>query len=140
MIVKIKTKEGATEPLYKTSGASGCDLYALDNIMFKAGEIKLVETGIFLEIPENFEAQIRTRSSMGLEGVIVLNSPGTIDSDYRGEIKVILKNTNKFSYLVLKTRAIAQMVFQKVEKASFEHVKILEKTERNDGGFGSTNQ
>lgn len=139
--VKIKIFSGAGLPEYKSSGSSGADLRAhLDApVEIRQGEIKLVPTGIFIEIPEGYEAQIRPRSGLALKhGITLLNTPGTIDSDYRGEIKIIVANFGEKSFIVENGMRIAQMVFCKIYKGEFIQVENVNITHRNDGGFGHT--
>ena len=128
-------------PTYKTSGASGMDLvaYIKNNITINPGNIAIVPTGIAIAIPKNFEIQIRPRSGLAAKkGISVLNTPGTIDSDYRGEVKIILINLSKKSFVVKSGDRIAQMILCPVIKAKLAEVKKLPKTSRNKGGFGST--
>ncbi len=139
MEIKIKyLNENALTPKQATMGSSGYDLYSIEEIILKSGESKLVKTGISIEIPLGFEAQIRPRSGLALKkSITVLNTPGTIDSDYRGEIGVILINHGKTDVILEKHERIAQMVFQKVEFAEFIEENLTQ-TERNSGGFGSS--
>lgn len=140
--IKIINKSNNPIPKYQTSGSAGLDLYAFldESIVLKKNEIVLVPTGIYLEIPIGYEAQIRSRSSLALKnGIFCLNSPGTIDSDYRGEIKVILASFNNDSFIINNGDRIAQMVFSKFEHVVFNEVGELSSTERGEGGFGSTN-
>lgn len=140
--IKIINKSNNPIPKYQTSGSAGLDLYAFldESIVLKKNEIVLVPTGIYLEIPIGYEAQIRSRSSLALKnGIFCLNSPGTIDSDYRGEIKVILASFNNDSFIINNGDRIAQMVFSKFEHIIFNEVGELSSTERGEGGFGSTN-
>ena len=139
------SKSGCEEfPKYQTIGASGLDLAAspdLDNngIEIKPGEWNLIPTGIAIELSDGLEAQIRPRSSIAFKnGVTILNSPGTIDSDYRGEIKVILFNHGKKEFIINNKDRIAQMVLTPILKVNFEEVTELPETIRGDGGFGST--
>ena len=128
-------------PHYKTLGSSGMDLVANTNseIIIAPGERKLIPTGIAVSIPSDYEIQIRPRSGMAAKnGISVLNTPGTIDSDYRGEIKVILINFSKENFKIKKGDRIAQMVLCPVVKAELEEVNELPITLRSDGGFGST--
>lgn len=143
VIIKIKTEKnsGAENPKYMTDGSSGMDISALINepIIINPLEIQLISTGLFMEIPKGFEAQIRPRSGLAIKsGITVVNAPGTIDSDYRGEIKVGLINLSKEPYTVKKGDRIAQMVIQKVEHAVIKQVDVIEETKRNQGGFGHT--
>lgn len=140
--IKIINKSKNPIPNYKTYGSSGVDLYANteDVIILKKNNVVLVPTGIYIELPRGYEAQIRSRSSLALNsGVFCLNSPGTIDSDYRGEIKIILASFFNEEFIINKGDRIAQMVFSKVEKVVFEEVLELSITDRGERGFGSTN-
>ena len=141
MKLKIINKSKNENPSYATNGASGMDLRAnLDEeLVIKSGEIELVPTGIFLEIPEGYEGQVRARSGLALKyGISLPNGIGTIDSDYRGELKVILINHGKEDFVIKNGDRIAQIVFIKYEKAELEIVESIEDTERSEGGFGST--
>ena len=128
-------------PKYETEGSSGLDLAAhiSENIEIKAGSTAIIPTGLAVSIPKNFEIQIRPRSGLAAKNQIsVLNTPGTIDADYRGELKVILINLSAKSFLVKNGARIAQMVLCPVVKANLKEVKTLEDTKRGSGGFGST--
>ena len=128
-------------PKYETEGSSGMDLAADINstINIKPGESSIIPTGISVSIPVNYEIQIRPRSGLAAKNQIsVLNTPGTIDADYRGEIKVILINLGNKTFKVEKGSRIAQMVLCPIEKAKIREVEDLEKTYRGSGGFGST--
>ena len=128
-------------PKYETSGSSGMDLAANieSPITIEAGESSIIPTGISISIPKSFEIQIRPRSGLACKNQIsVLNTPGTIDSDYRGEIKVILINMGKKSYTVENGARIAQMVLCPIIKAKIKEVENLDLTDRGSGGFGST--
>lgn len=141
MKLKIINKSKNENPSYATNGASGMDLRAnLDeDLVIRSGEIELVPTGIFMEIPEGYEGQVRARSGLALKyGISLPNGIGTIDSDYRGELKVILINHGKEDFVIKNGDRIAQIVFIKYEKAELEIVDSLENTERSTGGFGST--
>jgi len=138
MYVKIKTDEGVSLPVYKTPGSAGMDISANEFHSIKPGDIKVVKTGVYLQLPIGYEAQIRTRSGMALDGLIVLNSPGTIDSDYRGEVGVIIMNVSKSNAYINKGDRIAQMVIAKHENVSWEIVDRLSETKRGGGGYGST--
>lgn len=143
MKIKIINKFNHPLPKYQTELSAGMDLYANieENITLKSLERKLVPTGLFLELPAGVEAQIRPRSGLALKnGVTVLNSPGTIDADYRGEIGVILVNLSAEEFTVANGDRIAQMVIAKYETAVLEEVTILGETTRGDGGFGSTSK
>jgi len=138
IVVKIK---GAVVPQYQSEQAAGCDLHACiaDDIVINPQEYCTVPTGIKLEIPEGYEAQVRPRSGLAsTRGIGILNAPGTIDADYRGEIKVILFNFGKTPFRIKNRDRIAQLVFSKVEQASFEIVEDLERSGRQEGGFGHT--
>jgi dUTP pyrophosphatase len=140
MKVKIKLEEGGRLPVYGTEDSAGCDLYANieKSITLMPLERVLVPTGVYLEIPEGYEAQVRPRSGLALDkGLTVLNTPGTIDSDYRGEVGVILINLSKEDITIAPNSRIAQMVFAKYEKVGFILSDHLNDTERT-GGFGST--
>lgn len=118
--IKLKTTTGKI-PVYKTNGSAGFDIEANESLLIKKNKIQLIPTGMFLEIPEGFELQIRSRSGISLDdGIIVLNQPGTIDSDYRGEIHVILMNLGSKDFQVNKGDRIAQGVIAKTHRAIFE--------------------
>jgi len=139
--VKIVNQSRHDLPKYETVSAAGLDLKAnLDqSIILKPLERVLVKTGLFLEIPDGFEAQIRPRSGLAFKnGITVLNSPGTIDADYRGEIGVILINLSSENFEIKDGERIAQMVFASVEQANWIHANELSDTQRGTGGFGST--
>jgi dUTP pyrophosphatase len=130
---------GESAPVYQTSGAAGCDLISSCDQIIDPHDWGIIPTGLFIEIPDGYEAQIRSRSGLAAKnGVFVLNSPGTIDNDYRGEIKVILANTSHHPFIIKKGDRIAQMVFSPVTQATFESATELSKTDRGTGGFGST--
>lgn len=134
-----KIHEDAILPDYAHTGDSGVDLYSVENYTIPAGERILVKTGIKISMLEGYEAQVRPKSGLALKnGISVLNTPGTVDSGYRGEVGVILINLSKEDYLVEKGKKVAQMVFARVERVDFEEVKELDETTRSDGGFGST--
>lgn len=139
--VFIELESDDLKPVYATSEASGADLKAniLEPLMLKAGESALIPTGIKLQIPEGFEAQIRPRSGLALKKQItVLNSPATIDSDYRGELKIILINHSKNDFLIEPGMRIAQIVFCPVVRANFVEGEEFMQTVRGEGGFGHT--
>jgi len=128
-------------PAYKTSGSSGMDLvaYIKNKITINPGKTAMIPTGIAVAIPKNYEIQIRPRSGLAVnKGISVLNTPGTIDSDYRGEIKIILINLGKKPFDIKSRDRIAQIIVCPVSKAKFKEVKQLPKTTRGKGGFGST--
>ena len=128
-------------PTYKTSGSSGMDLvaYIKNKIIIDPGKTVMIPTGIAVAIPRNYEIQIRPRSGLAAKkGISVLNTPGTVDSDYRGEIKIILINLSKKSFVVKSGDRVAQMILCPVAKGKLQEVKNLPKTVRGKGGFGST--
>ena len=128
-------------PAYKTSGSSGMDLVAhvKKKINIKPGKTAIIPTGIAVAIPKNYEIQIRPRSGLAAKkGISVLNTPGTVDSDYRGEVKIILINLSKKSFVVKSGDRIAQMILCPVAKGRLKEVKILPRTIRGKRGFGST--
>ena len=128
-------------PTYETFGSSGMDLvaYIENKITIKPGKTAMISTGIAIAIPKNYEIQIRPRSGLAAKkGISVLNTPGTVDSDYRGEIKIILINLSQESFVVKSGDRVAQMMLCPVIKAKLKEVKNLPKTIRNRGGFGST--
>lgn len=142
-LVQIRIVNTSANPLpqYATSGSSGMDIRASLDIPLTLQPLErtLIPTGLFIEIPNGYEAQIRPRSGLAIkQGITCLNSPGTIDADYRGEIKIILINLSSEEQVINPGDRIAQMIVQKVERAVFEEVQILNETERADGGFGHT--
>lgn len=144
--VKIVRAENAKDlplPEYKTSGAAGMDLYAnIDNgaeVHLHPGNHMLIPTGIKIELPEGLKADVNSRSGLAYKnGVFVLNSPGIVDSDFRGEIGVILMNLGKETFVIKRGDRIAQLIITKYERAELIEVDTLEETERGNGGFGST--
>lgn len=141
--VKINTKNISNNdlPHYATSGSAGMDIRAnlLETVVLSPLERKLIPTGIFLEIPQGYEGQVRPRSGLALKnGITCLNSPGTIDNDYRGELNVLLINLSNLPFSINNNDRIAQLVVTKVEKAELILVQQLNETERNAGGFGHT--
>ena len=141
MKIRIVNHSGHPLPVYETDGSSGMDLRAnLDeDICLKSLERALVPTGLFIEIPHGYEAQVRPRSGLAAKkGITVLNTPGTIDSDYRGEVKVILVNLSNEEFIIRNGERIAQMIISKHEKAEWIQVEELVETERGAGGFGHT--
>lgn len=141
MTVKIVNKSNNADPAYQTLGSAGMDICANLELpmVLPSGRHMLIPTGIYLEIPKGYECQVRPRSGLAAKyGVTVLNTPGTIDSDYRGEVMVILINHSSLNYTINDGDRIAQLVFNKVELAEVERVTELSTTERNEGGFGST--
>jgi len=141
MEVKIINNSKHSLPSYETNASAGLDIRANleEVVVLKPLERVLIKTGLFFEIPEGFEAQVRPRSGLALKkGVTVLNAPGTIDADYRGEVGVILINLSNEDFTIEDGERIAQVVFAKVEQAEWKQVKVLTDTERGEGGFGST--
>jgi len=142
--IKIKRKNTALDlplPEYATSGSSGVDLYAdvETETVISPGDIKLVSCGIYISLPEGYEAQIRPRSGLALKhGITLVNTPGTIDSDYRGLINLIVTNLGKEDFVVTRGHRLAQMVIREVTVAEFVEVSELDETERAHGGFGHT--
>lgn len=142
--VKIKRKESAKDlpiPSYATSGSSGIDLYAdvHDEITLSPGEIKLISCGIYISLSEGYEAQIRPRSGLALKhGITMVNTPGTIDSDYRGLINLIITNLSNREFVIKRGMRLAQMVIQEVIRARLEEIDELDETSRSHGGFGHT--
>ncbi len=142
--IKIKIEPGSENlplPTYQTAGSSGLDLYAAINkpVVIRFGEIECISTGIRVAIPAGYEGQVRPRSGLSLKhGIGILNSPGTIDSDYRGIISVILFNFGKKPFLINRGDRIAQLVISKYERVSFIVSDKLSESNRNSGGFGST--
>ena len=141
MIVKIVNRSQWPLPQYATAQSAGVDLRASipEGIVLEPLARAMVPTGLYLEIPAGYEAQVRPRSGLAAKkGVTVLNSPGTIDADYRGEVRVILVNLSSEPFTVEPGERIAQMVFARHEQVQWEEVEVLEESERGAGGFGST--
>ena len=141
MNVQIINKSKHASPSYETDGSAGMDLRANidESIILKPLERAIVKTGLFIALPVGFEAQVRPRSGLAAKkGITVLNSPGTVDADYRGEIGVILVNLSNEDFVVNDGERIAQLVIAKHERVTWQEVEILSETERGSGGFGST--
>jgi len=141
MKIKIVNKSKHQLPLYETSLSAGMDLRSnIDNpIVLKPLERTLIKTGLFIELPEGYEAQIRPRSGLAFKhGISVLNTPGTIDADYRGEIGIILVNLSNENFEIKDGERICQMIISKHETISWEEVEVLNNTQRGAGGFGHT--
>ena len=141
MIVKVINKSNNKLPEYATSMSAGFDLRANleESVTLKAGDRMLIGTGLFIALEPGYEAQVRPRSGLAVKkGITVLNAPGTVDADYRGEIGVILYNASKEDFIIEPGERIAQMVIAKYEQISWEQVEILDETERGDGGYGHT--
>ncbi len=139
--VKIINRSGNNLPAYSTSMSAGMDIRAdiKNDLVMKPMERAVIPTGLFIELPDGYEAQIRPRSGLAAEkGITVLNSPGTIDSDYRGEIKVILINLSDKEFVIKSGDRIAQMVIAKYQQIEWELTEIINNTERGEGGFGHT--
>ncbi|MCD4769983.1 MAG: dUTP diphosphatase [Bacteroidales bacterium] len=141
MVIKIVNRSKHELPSYSTLLSAGMDIRANieENIVLKPLERRLIETGLYIELPKGYEAQIRPRSGLAIKGGIgILNSPGTIDADYRGEIGIIMINLSTEKFVIKDGERIAQMIIAKHEKAEWNDVEILEETERGKGGFGHT--
>ena len=139
--IKCVAKDNAVFPQYKTKGSAGDDICAFleESITLKRMERALIPTGLSFEIPEGFEIQVRARSGLAIKnGIACVNSPGTIDSDYRGEVKVILINLGSEDFVINNGDRIAQLVVSPVTIGNFVKADFLEDSERGDGGFGST--
>jgi len=144
MNVKVYNESPNSLPQYETSGAAGLDVKANENVTIKPGERVLVKTGLFVEIPEGYELMVRPRSGLAIKhGITVLNSPGCVDPDYRGNVGVILINHSSSDFEIRVGDRIAQLVLNKVEKIDWQTViskDELSMTNRGSGGFGSTNK
>lgn len=141
MIIKVVNKSGRELPQYATESSAGVDLRAAitEPIVLEPLQRAMVPTGLYMEIPKGYEGQVRPRSGLAAKhGVTVLNTPGTIDADYRGEIRVIMVNLSSQAFEIQPGERIAQMVFAKHETAQWEEVTALEESARGEGGFGST--
>ena len=137
--INIIAEEDCLIPSYETAGASGADLKSKEDGILKSGERRLVKTGVFIELPAGYEAQVRPRSGLALKhGITMLNSPGTIDSDYRGEIGVIMINHGSEPFVYKKGDRIAQLVISKYSRVEFKNTLSLTETVRGAGGFGHT--
>jgi dUTP pyrophosphatase len=137
--INIVNKSNNQLPAYSSAGSAGMDIRAFidEQIIIKPFQRILVPTGLYIELPEGYEAQIRPRSGLAIKsGITVLNSPGTIDSDFRGEIKVILINMSDIDYIINSGDRICQMVIAKYSSAQFNEVELISDSERGDGGFG----
>jgi dUTP pyrophosphatase len=145
-VMKVRRRPGIEDlplPQYMTEHSAGMDLYAANDepITIAPGEIKLIPTGLFLEIPSGYEGQVRARSGLALRhGLMLPNAPGTIDADYRGELQVVLANCSREPYTIERGTRFAQLVVNKVEQVEVVEVKELTETTRNGGGFGHTGQ
>ena len=138
-IVRLPHGEGLPLPDYATAHAAGMDVVAAEDVTLAPGARHAVATGLSIAIPEGYEVQVRPRSGLALKhGITCLNTPGTIDADYRGEVKVILANLGSDPFAIKRGERIAQLVPAVVQRARFEEVEMLDATARGDGGFGST--
>lgn len=142
MVIPIKIKklsEDAIIPHYAHEGDAGMDVYSIENITLKPRERALIKTGLSFEIPKGFEIQVRPKSGLALKyGLTIVNTPGTLDSGYRGELGIILLNTNNQDYEIKKGEKIAQIILARYEEAQIQEVTELTDTSRGEGGFGST--
>ena len=141
MKIKIINKSQNVLPSYATDGSAGLDLSAdiFESVAIGPNERRVIPTGVFIELPKEYEAQIRSRSGLTLKkGLVVANSPGTIDSDYRGEIGIIIHNISESNQFISPGDRIAQMIITKHERIEWDEVDSLTTTERDEGGFGST--
>ncbi|MBV9470000.1 MAG: dUTP diphosphatase [Abitibacteriaceae bacterium] len=140
--ILLKRESGSEDlelPAYQTAGASGMDVRAAEDRMLQPGETALIPTGFSIAVPLGYEAQMRPRSGLAIKhGITLLNTPGTIDADYRGEVKIILSNFGQAPFYVHRGDRIAQMVIARVEQAQIEVVADLDETSRGAGGFGHT--
>jgi dUTP pyrophosphatase len=140
LTIRIKREPGGEDlelPTYQTAGAAGLDVRAAEARTIGPSETALIATGFSIAVPQGYEAQLRPRSGLALKyGLTLLNSPGTIDSDYRGEVKILLTNFGFKPFYVNRGDRIAQMVIARVERAAMEEVETLDDTTRGDGGFG----
>lgn len=139
--VDVKNISNNPLPEYKTKGASGMDVRAFlqEPIIIKPGERSLVPTGLFFDLPENLEIQVRSRSGLAINsGIAVLNSPGTVDADYKGEVKVILINLGDKDFKINNGDRIAQLVFSEANRVSLKEVELISRSFRDNNGFGST--
>lgn len=141
-VLRVRRAEWALDlplPEYATPGSAGLDLRSAEDAVLEPGDFRAISTGLFLEIPPGFEGQIRPRSGLALKhGVTVLNAPGTVDSDYRGEVKVLLVNLGKAPFEVKRGDRIAQLVISPCVQVELSEAKELSPTVRSEGGFGST--
>lgn len=139
--LSLTQKKDLNLPQYETAGSAGMDIEAgvVESVVLAPGEIKLIPTGLAIALPEGCEMQVRPRSGLAVKhGITIVNSPGTIDSDYRGEVKIALINLGKAPYTVQRGDRVAQLVLAKVERAVFSEVDTLGTTVRGNGGFGHT--
>lgn len=138
-LMRLAHGEGLPLPAYATAGAAGMDVVAAEDLVLAPGARHAVATGFAIAIPPGYEVQVRPRSGLALKhGITCLNTPGTIDEDYRGEVKVILANLGDQPFTIARGERIAQLVPAPVQRALFEEVAVLDETDRGSGGFGST--
>ncbi len=138
-LMRLPHGEGLPLPAYATAGAAGMDVVAAEDLVLTPGARHAVATGFAIAIPPGYEVQVRPRSGLALKhGITCLNTPGTIDEDYRGEVKVILANLGDQPFTIARGERIAQLVPAPVQRALFEEVAVLDETDRGSGGFGST--
>ena len=138
-LMRLPHGEGLPLPAYATAGAAGMDVVAAEDLVLAPGARHAVATGFAIAIPPGYEVQVRPRSGLALKhGITCLNTPGTIDEDYRGEVKVILANLGDQPFIIARGERIAQLVPAPVQRALFEEVTVLDETDRGSGGFGST--
>lgn len=141
MVIKVVNESNNKLPAYETVYSAGMDVKAnlAESVVVQPFQRVLIPTGLYIELPEGYEAQIRPRSGLAIKhGLTVLNSPGTIDADYRGEVKIILINLSHDEFEIKNGERIAQMIISRHETAQWQEVEILEKTKRGEGGFGHT--
>lgn len=138
-LMRLPHGAGLPLPAYATAGAAGMDVVAAEDLVLAPGARHAVATGFAIAIPPGYEVQVRPRSGLALKhGITCLNTPGTIDEDYRGEVKVILANLGDQPFTIVRGERIAQLVPAPVQRALFEEVAVLDETDRGSGGFGST--
>lgn len=138
-LMRLPHGEGLPLPAYATAGAAGMDVVAAEDLVLAPGARHAVATGFAIAIPPGYEVQVRPRSGLALKyGITCLNTPGTIDEDYRGEVKVILANLGDQPFTIVRGERIAQLVPAPVQRTLFEEVAVLDETDRGSGGFGST--
>ena len=140
-VLNVVLSKGAVAPFYATTGAAGLDLRSTEEVTLEPMERKLVSTGLQIAVPEGFEAQVRPRSGLALKhGIALVNSPGTIDSDYRGEIGIIVINLGQSVVKLARGERVAQLVIAPVVRVEVKVVETIEDTDRGAGGFGSTGE
>lgn len=139
VVLLKKLTSGARDPLYGSDGAAGCDVHADEGVTIAPRTRSLVSTGLCMQMPDGYECQVRPRSGLALrDGVIVFNTPSTIDCDYRGELKILLLNTSDVPFVIERGMRVAQLVFAPVTRAAFRTVEALDDSKRGTGGWGST--